>query len=355
MSARDKLIAALVKASDAVCATPLLQPADVFVELAGEEFRKRLFTTEGPSGERLCLRPDFTIPVVLDHLASGHATPAVYAYEGKVFRKRRRYGHAEFEQTGTEWLGHGERIAADAGLFALAIRCADIVGLSPVITMGDAALFKATLGALGLSPAWRARLSAAYGDPVRMDNALQRLATPEAGNGVAARFAPALAEMAPAQARAVVEAMVGHSTVAGRSAADIADRLLAGAARNEDPANAAVIADYLSIETPLPEAPGALHAFAARHGLALAGALDDFAARADAFARHAIDLSSVTFAARFGRRLGYYTGFVFEMVHPARPGAEVIAGGRYDGLAALLDQNRSLPAIGFSVWLDRLP
>ena len=38
----------------------------------------------------------------------------------------------------------------------------------------------------------------------------------------------------------------------------------------------------------------------------------------------------MTFHAAFGRRLNYYTGFVFDMVRPEKPLAEVIAGGRYD-------------------------
>ena len=48
----------------------MLHPADPFLETAGEDIRRRMFVTEGPQGERLALRPDFTIPVCLEHLAS---------------------------------------------------------------------------------------------------------------------------------------------------------------------------------------------------------------------------------------------------------------------------------------------
>ena len=50
---------------------PVLHPADPFLETAGEDIRRRMFVTEGPAGERLALRPDFTIPVCLEHLKSG--------------------------------------------------------------------------------------------------------------------------------------------------------------------------------------------------------------------------------------------------------------------------------------------
>jgi len=118
------------------------------------------------------------------------------------------------------------------------------------------------------------------------------------------------------------------------------------------PGTAEAVARLFAAE---PAAADVLAAFARREGLALDAIIGDFAVRSDALAGHGIDLSSIAFEAAFGRRIGYYTGFVFEMIDPARPDAEVIAGGRYDRLIALLDPSRALPAIGFSVWLDRLP
>ena len=50
---------------------PVLHPVDPFLEAAGEDIRRRIFVTEGSSGERFCLRPDFTIPVCRHHLAAG--------------------------------------------------------------------------------------------------------------------------------------------------------------------------------------------------------------------------------------------------------------------------------------------
>lgn len=358
--AAARVMATLGAASDAEIATDVLQPADIFVELAGEEFRKRLFTTEGANGERLCLRPDFTIPVCLEHLARGGTAPAVYSYRGKIFRKRRRHGAPEFEQAGSEWLGHDNTVDTDASLFALALRCASDVGLSlderaPQVRVGDAKVFLSLCAALGLSSAWTARLGAAYGDPVRMDAALARLASPDAGNGIAGRLAPALAKMEEAQARAIVEAVVGGGQVVGRSAADIADRILSEAASQVDPRAAVTISAYLDLAAPLERAADVLADFAARETVDLCAALEPFAQRTEALKAHGIDTSVMTFSAGFGRRLGYYTGFVFEVTDPCAPGAEVIAGGRYDGLVALLDRARSLPAIGFSVWLDRIP
>ena len=68
-----------------------------------------------------------------------------------------------------------------------------------------------------------------------------------------------------------------------------------------------------------------------------------------------IDLSRVTFSAEFARNLDYYTGFVFEARHQGRRGDHpVIGGGRYDRLLRLLGASEDIPAVGASIWLDRL-
>lgn len=54
------------------------------------------------------------------------------------------------------------------------------------------------------------------------------------------------------------------------------------------------------------------------------------------------------------RGLGYYTGFVFEVVLPQVPGiGSVVAGGRYDNLVSAFTGER-LPAVGASLGVDRL-
>ncbi|WP_108658407.1 ATP phosphoribosyltransferase regulatory subunit [Acuticoccus kandeliae] len=354
----DALMARLEAASEAVILPSVLQPADIFVELAGEEFRKRLFLTEGANGETLCLRPDFTIPVCLEHLRQGRTAPTAYAYRGKIFRKRRTSGEPEFEQAGTEWLGHPDEMSTDARLFALAAECAAAVGLSPRVRTGDANMFTALIDALGLSANWRTRLVTAFGDEVRLAAALTRLSA-RGGDGIAARLAPSLAKMNRHQARAVVDAIIGESEpepTGGRTSRDIADRILEQAALGDADSRAVdVMTRYFALSAPLDRAADTIAAFARAEGLDLDGALTRFAHRADAMVAHGIDIATIGFDAGFGRRIGYYTGFVFEMTDADNGDAEVIAGGRYDRLIALLDPQKSLPAIGFSVWLDRLP
>src|SRR5436305_2734765 len=64
----------------------ILHPAAIFLDLSGEEIRSRLFITSDGSGEDLCLRPEYTIPVCRAYLSSELAGKvARYCYSGPVF------------------------------------------------------------------------------------------------------------------------------------------------------------------------------------------------------------------------------------------------------------------------------
>ena len=102
MTAYAPLRALFTEAGYGFVEPPILHDANVFVELAGEDLRRRLFLTQAADGAEMALRPDFTIPVCLHHLATGPAQRrADYAYLGPVFRQRRDEA-SEFVQAGVE-------------------------------------------------------------------------------------------------------------------------------------------------------------------------------------------------------------------------------------------------------------
>ena len=99
------------KAGYAFVEPPILHDARIFVELAGEDLRRRLFLTSDAEGHELALRPDYTIPVVKAHLEGPRAREAAaYSYLGPVFRHRQGMA-GEFLQGGIEWLGRADREA----------------------------------------------------------------------------------------------------------------------------------------------------------------------------------------------------------------------------------------------------
>ena len=326
--------------------------------MAGEDLRRRIFLTESETGQTLCLRPEFTIPVCLDHIASRADTPRRYAYLGEVFRQRREGGN-EFFQAGIEDLGETDTAAADARSVADAAALFELAlpGQALEITLGDQSVFEAVLAALGLPRGWQKRLARAFGAPDLLASALADLARP------ASDVVPAFSNLAAGSDLAALTAQVeqametaGFPTSGGRTPEEIARRVLEKTelSRVHLPDNAfAALKVFLAIQVPLDKAAAALGAFAKGAGLRLGDALDVFSARAEAIARHKLPLGAIHYDAAFGRPLDYYTGLVFEIAVPgaARP---LAGGGRYDRLLTLLGAQDPIPGVGFSVWLDRI-
>src|SRR6202451_4786389 len=115
------LVASYVHAGYARIEPPVLQPAEPFLDLSGEDIRRRMLLTIDPDGRELCLRPDLTIPVSRAYLQSPAAgKPAGFCYLGAVFRHREGAA-AEFLQAGIESFGRADKAAADAEMLALGL------------------------------------------------------------------------------------------------------------------------------------------------------------------------------------------------------------------------------------------
>ena len=360
--AGEKALARLLAAGFVRTEPNVLQPAAAFLDLSGEEIRGRLYLTSDASGEELCLRPDYTIPVCRAHLASSRAREAAdYAYLGPVFRARPGQS-GEMTQTGLESYGRRDIEAADAEILALALEAAEQAGAGPLkVKIGDARVFDGALGALGLPEVWlrRLRRGLAQGRPL---DAIMKGANGGAALAQSGVLA-ALERTDHAGAKALVEdllAIAGIATVGGRSAGEIADRFLEQASARID---AGVHADQqealrrlLAISGDPDSGSAALRKLADDAKLDIGPALDSFDERIGFLAARGLKIADFTYEAGFIRDLDYYTGFVFEAVDAATPGARAsIGGGRYDGLARKLGAAEETPAIGAAIWIDRLP
>ena len=340
--------------------TPVIQPAAPFLDMAGEDLRRRIFLTENERGESLCLRPEFTIPVCLRHIETATGTPKRYAYLGEVFRQRRE-GANEFYQAGLEDLGDVNSAAADARVVADALACLQTVlpEKAFAVTIGDQAVFEAVVAALGLPAGWQRRLVRAFGQTDLLEAIIARLAKPQPVAGLS----PHVEHLLEAGDEAAVVAHLtaemertGTLTNASRTPHEIVrrlteKRLLAGASL--DAAKLDALKEFLSINVSLRYAPGVLADFARSAGLPLDTAIAGFDARVAALAQAGASLADITWRAAFGRPLDYYTGLVFEVT--VRGEHHVLAGGgRYDRMLTLLGAKDHIPAVGFSLWLDRI-
>jgi len=377
MATRDVRAEALVtsfeRAGYARVAPAVLQPAEPFLDLSGEDIRKRMFLTTDPDGRELCLRPDLTIPVSRDYLASPMAGRAQgFCYLGQVFRHRQDEA-GEFLQAGIESFGRPDIAAADAEMLALGLDTTAHYGLAtPDIRIGDVALFAALIAALDLAPAWKRRLIKDFNHKNSLAQDLERLTptlpspTSEGGPG---RGRPeyqgvlaALAGSDPKGAHALVTdllSIAGISAVGGRSVGEIADRFLEQAALGAQTSlpreTRALIERFLTIAGDPDEAAAELRTLAKDSSLKLDAALDLFESRTGFLAARGVDVRRIKFSTAFGRGLDYYTGFVFELHDPVgRATGQLVAGGRYDGLLTRLGSKKPTPAVGFAAWIERL-
>src|SRR6187431_615250 len=333
----------------------ILQPAEPFLDLSGEDIRKSLYLTTDASGEELCRRPDLTIPVARDYLASaGAGQPMGFSYLGPVFRYRG--GRAsEFLQAGIESFGRQDRPAADAEMLALAMAAAHAFGIKDVeIRTGDVALFNALIDALDLFPVWKRRLIKDFNRKVSLTDDIERLTLAAApGRNEYEGVLAALAGSDRKAALALVTdlmSIAGTTNVGGRTVAEIADRFLEqstlkGGALPRDAL--AIIKRFLAIAGDPHESVAQLRALATDAKLDLAAAIDQFESRIGFMAARGIDTRLTRFSTSFGRGLDYYTGFEFELHgkgntsgHGVEP---LVAGGRYDGLMTQLGSRTPIP------------
>jgi ATP phosphoribosyltransferase regulatory subunit len=357
----EALVASYERAGYLRAQPAILQPAEPFLDLSGEEIRRRMYLTLDPAGHELCLRPDLTIPVSRDYLASPVAGRAAgFCYLGPVFRHIED-GPSEFQQAGIESFGRSDRAAADAEMLALGLEATTHFGLSaPDIRIGDVGLFSALIDALALAPAWKRRLVKDFNRKTSLAQDLDRLTLGTATTrpeyqGVLA----ALAGSDPQAAHALVTdllSIAGITTVGGRTVDEIADRFLDQATLGSAalPAETRTLIErFLAIEGDPDDAAVALRTLTAQARIALEPALDLFESRTGFLAARGVDVARIRFSTAFGRGLDYYTGFVFELHGREAPGP-LVAGGRYDGLLSRLGSPAPIPAVGFAVWIERL-
>ncbi|MCB2126605.1 MAG: ATP phosphoribosyltransferase regulatory subunit [Rhodobacteraceae bacterium] len=332
----DRLMATFQGAGALPIEADILQPAEVLLDLYGEDIRARAYVTNDPLRGEMMLRPDFTVPVVQMHMAGG-AEPARYCYMGEVFRKQEHLTarKSEYFQAGYEVFDRADPISADAEVFALFAGLLAPLNLRAVT--GDLAILSAAVRGLKTLDSRKAALLRHIWRPRRFTQLLDRFGgrapVPESRAALLAGAAPVAAPL-----------------IGLRTAAEIDARLTA---LREDAATAPISAeevarleDLLNLAAKCPAALTRLRDLA-RVMPAIGPAVDRMASRLDALAAKGIAVDALDFEASHGRTtLEYYDGFVFSF-HAADPDLPPVAsGGRYDALTTVLGQGRSIPAVG---------
>ncbi|HVZ69354.1 MAG TPA: ATP phosphoribosyltransferase regulatory subunit [Rhizomicrobium sp.] len=341
----------------------VLQPAEIFLDRSGEEIRRRTFTLTDPSGRELCLRPDLTIPVCRMHVERGGKYPARLCYNGLAFRHQPGEPDrpAQFYQAGVELLGAKDRQATDIEIASVSIEAVQAAGLSQIeMKVGDLGLFSSLIDRLDVPDQWRGRLKRHFWRAGYFEDLLKKLSS--GGASDAQRLLAHLGNLDAADSRSAFEGLMdllGEAPHGARTREEIVDRLMEQAADAAsvrlDPAVAKLIANVLGVSGPAPKALAEIRKLVRAARVDLGETIDAMEARLEALKPQKVDPSRVTFAARFGRNMEYYTGFVFELWSRDREGAVQIAGGgRYDRLLENFGAPANTPAVGCAIRTERV-
>ncbi|RYH01618.1 ATP phosphoribosyltransferase regulatory subunit [Salipiger sp. IMCC34102] len=317
--------------------TDTLLPADILLDLYGEEIRARSYLTGDAARGELVLRPDFTVPLVQAHMARAGGE-ARYTYAGPVYRKQDSDPDraAEFVQVGFEIMGAREPAEAEAEVFALLRAALD--GLDLRAATGDIGVLRAAVTGLRTSRARQDALLRHLWRPRRFRALLDRFGgrTP-----VPPTRAALLAQTDPLAQAPVLSGKRTLAEIEARIAALRADAATPPISGEE----IMLLDTILSLRASAPEALGRLRDIAVDLP-AIGEAVTRMAARLDALDARGIDVDALDFEGSYGRTsLEYYDGFVFGFYAGSGDPQPVATGGRYDALTARLG-DRAVPAVG---------
>jgi len=323
----------------------VLLPAATLLDLYGEDIRARAYVTPDPNRGELVLRPDFTVPVVQQHMES-QADPAKYTYAGKVFRKQETdpARATEFVQVGYEIFDGAAPAVADAEVFATISAALGDVPLR--VATGDIGLLIAAVKGLKTTDARKAALLRHLWRPARFRALLDRFCgispVPQSRVDLLAASDP-FAEAGPEAG------LRSRGEIEARIAALKADAK-ADAISTEERALVDLI---LSLQETMPNVLSNLRDIAVDLP-GIEGAVNVMTARIDALASKGIDVDALPFEGSYGRRiLEYYAGFL-SIFYPLAGGHSVASGGRYDALTAQLGGGVAAPAVGGIIRPDLL-
>ncbi|GGB24883.1 ATP phosphoribosyltransferase regulatory subunit [Allosediminivita pacifica] len=317
----------------------VLQPAEILLDLYGEDIRTRAYVTSDPVQGEVMLRPDFTVPVVQMHMSQG-AEPARYTYAGEVFRRQEEHPEraSEYQQVGYEVFDRTDAAESDAEVFALFSQMLE--GLPLRAVTGDIGILMAAVDGLDASSARRAALMRHLWRPRRfralLDRFSGRVPVPPSRKAL-------LVATDPMKDAGPVIGLRGEDEIAERVAALRAEAADGPLAREQ----VELLETLLKVSETCQFALEQLRDIAVDMP-AIVPAVERFARRCDALEARGVDVASLSFEASYGRSsMEYYDGFVFGFVAEGRPDWPPIAtGGRYDALTRRLGRGAEIPAVG---------
>lgn len=357
----QRMLAVIGRAGYALMDFPVLESTELFLRKTGEERVQQMYAFRYRNRD-LALRPEFTASVLRSLIPTLPAAPLPVrvAYHGPVFRYERpgQGRYRQFTEIGVELLG-AHSAAADAEVIGMAAQSLHAAGIEhPRIVLGHVGIVRGFLAGLALDERVREWLvwsmERLHPDDLRGERIHPALAAMLAEN----LDAQTVVAASPTDRDTFLQLLreAGISLDGNRrTPEEIADGLIRKVRRraegNDVRRALAFLRELVQLRGSPDDVLPALDRLLHREGLDTAAVVrlrDVF----DVLGAYGVGREQIFIDLGLGRGLHYYTGVLFEMY--AEGSVQLGGGGRYDDLAAILGARQPVPAVGFSLGLERV-
>lgn len=334
--------------------TPLLQPADLFLTKAGDQFIQRLFTFER-FGRQFALRPEFTASAAkayADQMNGGGAPlPVRWQFDGAIFEDTPDATHLlQRYSVGAELIGW-DSLSADAEVAAMTYSSLSAVGCaSAVLVLGSVQFMRSLLEAYDLD----ARTLRFLMESLVHLNSDGKAYILERFDRLAA-VTPSGEVSTNTDILSLPIFLNGETTLAGRTREDILRRIQRKSQRAASRSAVVEALDQLEKLHSVIGVPEYVFAHVRslllpHHTKALA-ALEALENLIPVLRGYGVPSEQIRIQPTLARDWNYYTGIVFELRTPS--GEMLAGGGRYDELVRLVGGG-DVPAVGMAIYIERL-
>ena len=344
---------------------PILEETELLLRKSGGELASKMYTFTDPGGHRVSLRPEFPSSVVRAYLETmPHAgQPVRLSYMGPVFRYEleESVGQRQFTQIGAEIIG-SDSAWADTELLAMAGRGISELGIHDwTLVVGDLGFIGLLLESMNLSDRARMFILASLTELGQRKDSIEKVKACAAGLGLiedGAHGRMAETELPNEAGVAILERYLqtnSTSTIGVRTPQEIRERFLRKQLLSQ---NSGQLEDAIELVAQIAQTRGK-----PQEALGLVRNLIDSKPALERLDKLEMTLQSLTqyglnteciLDFGLGRGIAYYTGIVFEIIHPSLGDVSLGGGGRYDGLIQALGGTNSTPAMGFAWTLDHV-
>ncbi len=342
---------------------PSLLSANTLLELAGESLRPRLYFTNSPNGEELCLRADLTISAALYFLAQGAFDKEhTILCEGKVFRAPNVDGApAEFTQIGIEKFGGTNPILDDIETFLSVFGACKNAGLGhSFIRLTDGNLIDKIIAKAELPNVWRNYLRARAKSIKWLKSGIEAAMRHE--KSALNPLEEKLLRVDDKASEALILELIETSrfqTGPARTVNDITKRIKSKAELKASlPLNneiGSLLLDVLQLQGDPQNVLSDISFKAKSIRIDLQDWIKAWEDRIKSIQGEICSNTIVQFEAANAARFEYYDGMIFEIAPTENPELAIAFGGRYDGLInALSNGEHNICAVGAVIRPERL-